>query len=109
MRLLGGAEKPLRCYGAVGYDGVEGSAKTAERWAERGFTGIKAKIGYPTVQEDVAVVRAMRKAAGAGMSIMVDYNQSLTPTEAVEAARARRRGPHLGGGADAGPRLRRAR
>ena len=25
VRLLGGAEKPLRCYGAVGYDGVEGS------------------------------------------------------------------------------------
>jgi mandelate racemase len=87
VRLLGGVEKPHRCYGAVGYDGVEGCAKTAERWAERGFTGIKAKIGYPTVQEDVAVVRAMRKAAGPGMSIMVDYNQSLTPTEAVERLR----------------------
>src|SRR5262249_42320569 len=83
VRLLGGAEKPLRCYGAVGYDGVEGCARTAERWAARGFTGIKAKIGYPTVQEDVAVVRAMRKAAGADMSIMVDYNQCLTPAEAV--------------------------
>ena len=83
VRLLGGAEKPLRPYGAVGYDGVEGCAKAAEGWATRGFTGIKAKIGYPTVQEDVAVVRAMRKAAGPEMLIMVDYNQCLTPTEAV--------------------------
>src|SRR5262245_20025153 len=83
VRLLGGAEKPLRCYGAVGYDGVDGCARAAERWAARGFTGIKAKIGYPTVQEDVAVVRALRKAAGADMSIMVDYNQCLTPAEAV--------------------------
>jgi mandelate racemase len=40
------------------------------------------------VQEDVAVVRAMRKAAGADMNIMVDYNQCLTPTEAVERLRA---------------------
>lgn len=87
VRLLGGLEKPVRPYGAVGYDGVEGCAKAAEDWATRGFTGIKAKIGYPTVQEDVAVVRAMRKAAGDDMAIMVDYNQCLTPTEAVERLR----------------------
>jgi mandelate racemase len=85
--LLGGAVKPLRAYGAVGYDGVEGCARTAERWAARGFTGIKAKIGYPTVQEDVAVVRAMRQAVGPDVSIMVDYNQCLTPTEAVARLR----------------------
>jgi mandelate racemase len=84
VRLLGGIEKPVRAYGAVGYDGVQGCAQAAEEWAARGFTGIKAKIGYPTVQEDVAVVRAMRKAAGSEMTIMVDYNQCLTPTEAVE-------------------------
>ena len=87
VQLLGGKEKPLRCCGAVGYDGVEGSARVAERWAKQGFTGIKAKIGYPTVQEDVAVVRAMRKAVGTDVSIMVDYNQCLTPTEAVERLR----------------------
>ena len=69
VRLLGGVEKPVRTYGAVGYDGVEGCAKAAENWAKRGFTGIKAKIGYPTVQEDVAVVRAMRKAAGGDMAL----------------------------------------
>jgi len=87
VRLLGGAEKPVRAYGAVGYDGVEGCAKAAEHWATQGFTGIKAKIGYPTVQEDVGVVRAMRKVAGNDMAIMVDYNQCLTPIEAVERLR----------------------
>jgi mandelate racemase len=87
VRLLGGVEKPVRAYGAVGYDGVQGSGKGAESWAKRGFTGVKAKIGYPTVQEDVAVVRAIRKAAGDDMAIMVDYNQCLTPTEAVERLR----------------------
>jgi mandelate racemase len=87
VRLLGGAARPLRSYGAVGYDGADGCAKAALRWAMRGFTGIKAKIGYPTVQEDVAVIRAMRKAAGTDMSIMVDYNQCLTPAEAVARLR----------------------
>lgn len=87
VRLLGGVEKPIRAYGAVGYEGANGCARAAEGWAVRGFTGIKAKIGYPTVQEDVAVVRAMRKAAGEGMAIMADYNQCLTPTEAIERLR----------------------
>lgn len=87
VQLLGGVEKPIRCYGAVGYDGVEGSARVAESWARRGITGVKAKIGYPTVEEDVAVVRAMRAAVGPDVSIMVDYNQCLTPTEAIARMR----------------------
>jgi len=87
VRLLGGIEKPLRAYGAVGYDGVSGSAKVAEDWARRGFKGIKAKIGYPDVKEDIEVIRAMRAAAGRDVAIMVDYNQSLTPVEAVQRLR----------------------
>lgn len=87
VRLLGGAAKPIPAYGAVGYDGVEGSARVAEDWVKRGFTGIKAKIGYATVQEDVAVIRAMRNAAGNAVAIMVDYNQCLTPVEAVQRLR----------------------
>lgn len=86
-RLLGGAAKDIPVYAGIGYDGVDGCAEQAERWAARGVRGVKAKIGYPTVQEDVAVIRAMRKAAGADMAIMVDYNQCLTPAEAVERMR----------------------
>ena len=87
VRLLGGAERPSPAYGAVGYDGVLDSAKTAEDWVKRGFRGVKAKIGYPTVGEDVEVIRAIRKAVGDGIAIMVDYNQSLTPVEAIERLR----------------------
>ncbi len=84
VRLLGGAERPVPAYGAVGYDGADGCARVAEQWAKRGFRGIKAKIGYPTVREDVAVIRAMRRAVGESVAIMVDYNQSLTPAEAIQ-------------------------
>lgn len=82
VRLLGGLEKPIPAYGPVGYDGPGGSAKMAAGWVERGFKGVKAKIGYPTVQEDVAVIRAIRHAVGEGIAIMVDYNQCLSPVEA---------------------------
>jgi mandelate racemase len=83
VRLLGGVEKPVPAYGAVGFDGPGGSARAAAAWAERGFEGVKAKIGYPTVREDVAVIRAIREAVGDDVAIMADYNQCLTPAEAV--------------------------
>lgn len=87
-RLLGGVGKPLPAYGAVGYDGAGGSARAAEEWAKRGFLGVKVKIGYADVKQDVEVVRAVRSAVGERIAIMVDYNQSLTPAEAVERLRA---------------------
>jgi mandelate racemase len=81
--LLGGIEKPIRVYGSIGYDGAKESAIVAENWIKQGITGVKAKIGYPTVEEDLKVIRTIRKAVGEPVSIMVDYNQSLTPVEAV--------------------------
>lgn len=86
--LLGSAAKPVRAYGAIGFDGSSASAACAENWARRGFTGVKAKIGYATVAEDLEVLRAIRSAAGNEMAIMADYNQSLTPAEAIERLRA---------------------
>jgi mandelate racemase len=68
--------------------GADGSARVAAEWAERRFTGIKAKIGYPSVREDVDVIRAMRRVVGDDIALMVDYNQSLGVAEAV--ARAQR-------------------
>ena len=87
LRLLGGAPRPIPAYGAVGFDGAEGSARVAASWAERGFGGVKAKIGYPSIDEDVAVLKAMRAAVGDRVALMVDYNQSLTVAEAVERGR----------------------
>jgi mandelate racemase len=86
-RLLGGVLKPIPAYGATGFDGADGSARVAGEWAERGFKGVKAKIGYAEVREDIEVVRAMRSAVGDSVALMVDYNQSLTPIEAIDRAR----------------------
>jgi mandelate racemase len=86
-RLLGAAPRPTRAYGGIGFDGAKSCGEQAERWAKRGFKGVKAKIGYPGVAEDVAVIRAMRSAVGKDVAIMVDYNQCLTPPEARERLR----------------------
>jgi mandelate racemase len=87
VTLLGGTPRGIPAYGALGYDGPDACARAAEAWARRGFRGVKAKIGYPTVAGDVAVIRAIRKAVGDNVAVMVDYNQSLSPTDAVQRLR----------------------
>jgi mandelate racemase len=86
-RLLGAMPRPTPAYGGIGFDGAAGCARQAERWVERGLSGVKAKIGYPTVEGDVEVIRAIRSAVGEDVEIMVDYNQCLTPVEARERMR----------------------
>ena len=53
VRLLGAIEKPIPAYGAVGFEGASGSAQGAEEWAKRDFKGVKAKIGYATLREEL--------------------------------------------------------
>lgn len=86
--LLGGTHRPVKAYAGTGYDGEVKTARQAEAWVAKGYKGVKAKIGYPTVAEDLAVVRALRSAVGDGVDLMVDYNQSLSAEDA--AGRLRR-------------------
>ncbi len=86
--LLGAKSRPLRFYGGIGFDGVLDSARTAEFWAKSGARGVKAKIGYPRLKDDIDVIRAMRAAVGPDVAIMVDYNQSLDVVEAERRVRA---------------------
>lgn len=81
-RALGARPRPTPAYGGIGYDGARDSARVAERWARRGLKAVKAKIGYPSVEEDLEVIRAIRTAVGLSVGIMVDYNQSLSVAEA---------------------------
>ena len=86
--LLGATARPTPAYGGIGYDGIDGTARAGEAWARQGLRGVKAKIGYPTLEEDLAVIRALRSAVGPQVAVMVDYNQSLSPTEAERRLRA---------------------
>ena len=86
-RLLGGAPKPLQAYSNLGFDGAKECARQAEAFAKMGRRGVKAKIGYATVEEDLEVLRSVRSAIGPDLAIMADYNQSLNITDALERCR----------------------
>lgn len=87
-RLLGAAPRSTPAYGGIGYDGPADCAAQAQRWMERGLRCVKAKIGYPSVAEDLEVIRAIRSATGGAAEILVDYNQWLSPAEAKARLRA---------------------
>jgi len=86
--LLGAARRGTPGYAPVGMSGPDGAAREAAAGTALGFRAAKAKIGYASVDEDRAVVQAMRAALGAGGTTMVDYNQSLSVDEAIRRGRA---------------------
>ncbi len=88
-RFLGGDVKPVPAYQSRGL-GIIGPGP-AGREAERlipGFRAIKARLGYPDLETDLAVIREIRKAVDPGVIVMTDYNQSLTAPEAARRAQA---------------------
>jgi mandelate racemase len=86
--MLGAARRGLRGYAPVGLSGVEGAVREARAGVALGFGGVKAKIGYPTLDEDLAVLRAMREAVGPEVALMADYNQALDVPEALRRCAA---------------------
>jgi mandelate racemase len=89
-RLIGGRSKPVPAYNSCGLglmDAPEAVADEAEKLLTCGFRAIKLRLGYPTAQQDLAVVRAVRNRIGDGVGLMVDYNQALSVAQAVQRGR----------------------
>jgi len=88
VRLLGGAPQPVRAYDSWGLVDPVLDAKALESSVEQGFRGIKIKLGGGDIAHDLATVRAVRRIVGDAVALMVDYNQSLEPGEAIRRVRA---------------------
>ncbi len=89
-RLLGGDLKPVPAYNSCGLglmEKPEAVADEAEKLLGGGFRAIKLRLGYPTAEQDLATVRAVRRRIGAKIALMVDYNQALTVAQALERGR----------------------
>lgn len=86
---LGAEATPTRAYNSngLGLIGPEAIGPEARALAE-GFGAVKLRLGYPTLAEDLAAIRACREAVGPDLIVMSDYNQSLLPAEAARRARA---------------------
>lgn len=87
-RALGAQLRPLRAYNSVGLYDAASVPAVAEATVAAGFAGLKIKLGFPTLAEDLAAVRAARRVLGDATALMVDYNQSLSAAEAMRRCRA---------------------
>jgi mandelate racemase len=83
VELLGAVAVALPAYASLRSAEPAAVAAEAAAAAEAGFPAVKVKIGHADLAADLAAIRAVRDAAGPGVQIMVDYNQSLTVADAL--------------------------
>jgi mandelate racemase len=85
VELLGAARRPVRAYDSrgLGLMPAEKLASEAETLLRKGMNAIKLRLGYPTLEEDLAALRAVRGRMPREVMVMVDYNQALTTAEAI--------------------------
>ena len=88
--LLGAGPRPVRAYNSCGLGlmAPQAAADEAERLLERGFQAVKLRLGYASLDEDLAVTRAVRRRLPDDIALMVDYNQALSVDEALVRGRA---------------------
>lgn len=89
--LLGAERRTIPAYNSCGLglrDDLGALADEAEKLLAGGFRAIKLRLGYPTVQADIAAVHAVRKRIDDDVALMVDYNQALKVDEALIRGRA---------------------
>jgi mandelate racemase len=87
VTLLGGQPRPVPAYASLRTMRPEGAAAEAEELLSAGFTALKVKVGRGDLATDLATIRAVRRAAGDRVDLMVDYNQSLSVAEALDRVR----------------------
>ena len=80
--LLGGSSRPIRAYDSYGAIDPVADEKDLRRSLDQGFRGIKIKGGDGDLDNDERVVKAVRGLIGPDIALMLDFNQSLNPSEA---------------------------
>jgi mandelate racemase len=88
VTLLGGEPGPVDAYASLRAMDARAATAEAEELLALGFTAFKVKVGGRPLAGDLDVIRALRAVVGQDARLMVDYNQSLTVSEAIERARA---------------------
>jgi mandelate racemase len=90
VTLLGGRPKPVPAYnsGGLGLMPTDKLAEQAETLLTGGFRAVKLRLGYPTLADDLAAVRIVKKHIPSDVALLVDYNQALTLPEAQRRGRA---------------------
>jgi mandelate racemase len=87
--LLGSRPRDLPAYDSRGLGLMEPDrlSREADALLAKGLRAIKLRLGYPSAEQELAALKAVRNVVGAGFAIMVDYNQALTMAEAIARGR----------------------
>jgi mandelate racemase len=88
-RLLGGAPRPVPAYNSngLGIQNTRTLIKEAEQLVADGFSAVKLRLGRPAAADDIAALKAVKKAIGPKVTLMVDFNQALSVAEAIRRGR----------------------
>jgi L-alanine-DL-glutamate epimerase-like enolase superfamily enzyme len=89
-RCLGGHSQSVPAYtGGIDLDfPLDALLRQTEASLAHGFRAIKMKVGRPSLDEDVARVRAMRELVGPDVTLMADANMRWTADRAIQSTRA---------------------
>ena len=85
VRLLGAAPRPIPAYNSkgLGIQPIKALEKEEVELVEEGFRAVKLRLGRPDAAQDLEALRAVKKAIGPGVTLMVDFNQALSVAEAI--------------------------
>src|SRR5256885_4220102 len=89
VRLLGATARPIPAYNSkgLGLMPINALVTEAEALVAEGFRAVKLRMGRAEAREDLDALRAVKKAIGPGVILMVDFNQALTVAEALRRGR----------------------
>jgi mandelate racemase len=80
---LGGSVRPIKAYDSYGAVDPKADERDLRRSLELGFRGIKIKGGLGDAANDERIVKGVRALLGPDIALMIDFNQSLDPAEAL--------------------------
>src|ERR1041384_7738326 len=89
VRLLGATPRPIPAYNSkgLGIMPLERLVSEANELVAEGFRAVKLRLGRREAREDLEALRAVKKAIGPDITLMVDFNQVLTVAEAIQRGR----------------------
>ncbi|MGH8669283.1 MAG: enolase C-terminal domain-like protein [Burkholderiales bacterium] len=89
VRVLGGAPRPIAAYNSKGLGilGLKELERESVELVKEGFGAVKLRLGRPEAQQDLQALRAVKQAVGPNITLMVDFNQSLSVAEALRRGR----------------------
>ena len=85
--IMGGKAADIPMAALIPLMDAAGMVFLAKMFVDQGHRTLRLKLGHG-IEEDIAIMQAMRTEFGEQLRIRVDYNQAYSPLEAVKAIRA---------------------